>query len=123
MTDSLKQLLDALLPIIATALVSAIGIGINKLLAAYKDKLSAENAARVEQFLHSLADTAVTYAEEQAHKALKSGNAVDGQAKMQMALEFASEGVKQSKLKIAAPDQLSRRVEAAVNRARASRPR
>ncbi len=121
MSETLKPFIDTLLPIIATALLSAIGIGINKLLATYKDKLSAENATRIEQFLHSLADTAVTYAEEQAHKALKSGNAVDGNAKKKMAMEFAEESMKQSKLKIAAPDQLERRVEAAVNRARSAR--
>lgn len=89
MQQEINQLIQQLIPALATTIYTLIALGLFQLQRWIRSKYNIElnEAARSE--LDSIVREAVNYAEERAHAALKAGEKLDSDTKKALAIEFA----------------------------------
>jgi hypothetical protein len=124
MSPILSETLSAVLPYVASILASAlslVGIWAVKQLG---KKLGVETTAAIDQQVWDLAHRAVSYAEEQALKAIKAGQTAPSSAdKLKTALAFLDGLVKSNGWDKIAEDKLIAMIEAALHVQRPVMPR
>lgn len=81
----LDKFIIPLLFLVLTPLVTALA---NRAIAALKEKTKLELTKQQEEALHRMLEEAIDFAEEQAHKAAKQDDKLDGDSKMAKALEY-----------------------------------
>jgi len=114
-------LTDAIIPLAVVFLTPLLIALANRAIAAFQEKtkveLSKEQRAAMEQAVHE----AIHYAEEQARKALKGDKELDGESKMQAALDYLkakADVLELDDLTEAQADKLAALVEAKLYRER-----
>ena len=117
--DFWKIILDALIPLIGMVLGPILLMLIKRGLDAFEKKTNLEVSESQRKLLEELVDKAIAYAEEQARKALKAEEAMEGNAKLDAAIDFVKSAAKALGLDLADID-VAAMIEAKLNTKRES---
>lgn len=109
------HVIDIIAAVLGTLLIALVGIGMRY----FSKKTGIEIPARMEELVRGVADDAINYADEQAHKYLKEhGKALETSKKLEAGLGFGLSVAEEHKLPTLAREKLTKYIESRLGATR-----